>query len=54
MTVNTASRRVMERCGLRYVRTFHLEWDDPIEGTEHGDVEYELTKADWERRTPLS
>ena len=54
MAVNTASRRVMERCGLRYVRTFHLEWDDPIEGTEHGEVEYELTKADWERRTPLS
>jgi RimJ/RimL family protein N-acetyltransferase len=49
MAVNTASRRVMERCGLRYVRTFHLEWDDPIEGTEHGEVEYELTKADWKR-----
>jgi RimJ/RimL family protein N-acetyltransferase len=49
MAVNTASRRVMERCGLRYVRTFHLQWDDPIEGTEHGEVEYELTKLDWER-----
>ena len=37
----------MERCGLRFVRTFHLEWDDPIEGTEHGEVEYEITKAEW-------
>ncbi|EEP72032.1 acetyltransferase [Micromonospora sp. ATCC 39149] len=42
MAVNTASRRVMEKAGLRYVRTFHLDWDDPIEGTEHGEVEYEL------------
>ena len=49
MAVNTASRRVMERCGLRYVRTFHLEWDDPIAGTEHGEVEYELRAADWKR-----
>lgn len=48
MTVNTASRAVMERCGMRFVRTFHLEWDDPIEGTEHGEVEYEITKAEWE------
>lgn len=47
MAVNTPSRRVMERCGLRYVRTFHLEWDDPIDGVEHGDVEYELLRADW-------
>jgi RimJ/RimL family protein N-acetyltransferase len=50
MTVNTASRAVMERCGMRHVRTFHLEWPEPIEGTEHGDVEYELTRAEWERR----
>jgi SAM-dependent methyltransferase len=45
--VNERSRRVMERCGLRYVRTFHLAWDDPIEGTEHGEVEYELRRQDW-------
>jgi len=48
MTVNRRSRRVMERCGLRYVRTFHLEWDDPIEGTEFGEVEYELLRSGWE------
>jgi RimJ/RimL family protein N-acetyltransferase len=50
MAVNAASRRVMEKAGLRYVRTFHQEWPWRIEGEEHGDVEYELTKADWERR----
>jgi RimJ/RimL family protein N-acetyltransferase len=47
MAINTRSRRVMERCGLTYVRTFHLDWDDPIEGTEHGEVEYELLREDW-------
>ena len=48
MTVNTASRRVMEHCGLRFVRSFHLEGLEPIEGADQGDVEYELTKAKWE------
>jgi RimJ/RimL family protein N-acetyltransferase len=47
MAVNTASRRVLEKTGLRFVRTFHLTWDDPIEGTEHGEVEYELRRVDW-------
>jgi RimJ/RimL family protein N-acetyltransferase len=50
MVVNTASRRVMEKAGLRYVRTFHQEWPDPIPGDEHGDVEYALDQADWERQ----
>jgi RimJ/RimL family protein N-acetyltransferase len=48
MTVNTASRRVMEKCGLTYVRTYHMQWPETIEGTELGDVEYALTRADWE------
>lgn len=50
MTVNTASRRVMERAGLTLLRTFHLSWPEPIEGTEHGEVEYALEKADWEQQ----
>jgi RimJ/RimL family protein N-acetyltransferase len=49
MAVNTASRRVMEKAGLRYARTFHLELADPIPGTELGEVEYELLRADWGR-----
>ena len=49
MTVNVASRRVMEKAGLRYVRTFHEEWPDYIEGQEHGDVEYALTRSEWEK-----
>ncbi|NRQ37620.1 GNAT family N-acetyltransferase [Nonomuraea sp. NN258] len=51
MTVNTASRRVMEKSGLRYVRTFFQDWPDHIEGEELGDVEYELLRSDWARRT---
>jgi RimJ/RimL family protein N-acetyltransferase len=48
MAVNTASRRVMEKAGLRYVRTFHQDWPYRIPGDEHGDVEYALTRAEWE------
>lgn len=50
MAVNRASRRVMEKAGLRYVRTFHLVWDDPIPGTEHGEVEYAVTLSQWAAR----
>jgi RimJ/RimL family protein N-acetyltransferase len=48
MVVNVASRRVMEKSGLRYVRTFHQPWPYPIEGEEHGDVEYALLRSEWE------
>jgi RimJ/RimL family protein N-acetyltransferase len=47
MAVNAASRRVMEKAGMRYVRTFHQEWADGIDGDEHGDVEYALSRAEW-------
>ena len=50
MAVNTASRRVMEKAGLTHARTFYPEWPDPIAGSGQGEVEYALTKADWERR----
>jgi RimJ/RimL family protein N-acetyltransferase len=50
MAVNRRSRNVLERCGLTHVRTRHDEWDDPIPGTEHGEVEYAVTKAEWLER----
>ena len=53
MAVNAASRRVMEKAGLRYVRTFHQDWPDKIDGDEHGDVEYALTRAEWEAGVAL-
>jgi RimJ/RimL family protein N-acetyltransferase len=46
MAVNLASRRVMEKAGLRYVRTFHVDWPDPIAGSEYGEVEYALLRAE--------
>jgi RimJ/RimL family protein N-acetyltransferase len=52
MTVNTASRRVMEKSGLMFVRTFPYEGPEVIEGSEHGEVEYALTKTEWETRGP--
>src|SRR5438477_6665959 len=33
MAVNIASRRVMEKAGLRYVRTFHEDWFAEIQGS---------------------
>jgi RimJ/RimL family protein N-acetyltransferase len=50
MVVHTASHRVMEKAGLKYVRTFHADWPYKIEGDEEGDVEYSLTRAEWEER----
>lgn len=41
MAVNQPSRSVMERIGLQYARTLHLHFDDPLPGTELGEVEYE-------------
>jgi RimJ/RimL family protein N-acetyltransferase len=47
MTVNTGSRKVMEKTGLSYVRTFFEDWPEPIEGSDQGDVEYALSEEDW-------
>ena len=49
MVVNVASRRVMEKAGLRFVRIFHQPWPDYIEGEEEGDVEYALLRSEWEQ-----
>jgi RimJ/RimL family protein N-acetyltransferase len=48
MVVHTASRRVMEKSGMRLARTFRADWPVRIEGDEHGDVEYALDRTDWE------
>jgi RimJ/RimL family protein N-acetyltransferase len=50
MVVNEASRRVMEKSGLKLVRTFHQPWPYPMEGDEHGTVEYALDKAEWQQQ----
>lgn len=52
MAVNRGSRRVMEKAGLGYVRTFHQAWPEAIEGSEHGEVEYALTRREWRDHRP--
>ena len=47
MAVNEASRATMASIGLQYVRTFHLDWGEPLPGAEHGEVEYAITREQW-------
>jgi len=50
MTVNRGSRRVMEKTGLEFVGMLDLVFDEPIEGSEFGDVEYGITRDQWRLR----
>lgn len=47
MAVNAASRHVMEKAGLTFQRVLFPSWPEAIEGSERGEVEYALTRADW-------
>lgn len=47
MTVNKGSRRVMEKVGLTYRRTFFPDDFPPMPGAEQGGVEYTITLAEW-------
>lgn len=47
MAVNQPSRKVMAKLGMRHVRTDHRQWDDPLPGTEQGEVVYEITRDEW-------
>jgi RimJ/RimL family protein N-acetyltransferase len=47
MAVNHASRRVLEKIGLNYVRTVSVDWADAIPGGEDGEVEYALMRSGW-------
>jgi RimJ/RimL family protein N-acetyltransferase len=47
MAVNVRSRAVLERLGLRQVRTEVRTWDDPLPGAELGEVVYELTAEEF-------
>jgi len=50
MADNTGSWRVLEKCGMRRVRTFYYPDADLMPGAEHGDFVYELTRGDWSRQ----
>jgi RimJ/RimL family protein N-acetyltransferase len=52
MTVNAASRRVMEKCDMTLIHTgFDLDLP-PIDGADQGYVEYELTREAWNQNAP--
>jgi RimJ/RimL family protein N-acetyltransferase len=48
MAVNHRSRDVMRRSGLRFEKVFHVPFDDPLPGTEFGEVLYAVDRATWE------
>jgi RimJ/RimL family protein N-acetyltransferase len=50
MADNAGSWRVLEKCGMRRVRTFHYPDADLMPGAEHGDFVYELARSDWSRQ----
>ena len=47
MAVNTGSRGVLAKLGLRHVRTEVRDWPYPLPGAELGEVIYEITRAEW-------
>lgn len=53
MAVNVRSRRVMEKAGLRFVRVFHMTWDEPLPGSDEGEEEYALERDAWEQSIAL-
>jgi RimJ/RimL family protein N-acetyltransferase len=50
MVANEGSRHVLEKCGLTLVRTTSYDGPDAdvVDGAEQGEVEYALTRAEWE------
>jgi RimJ/RimL family protein N-acetyltransferase len=47
--VNHGSRRVMEKIGMTHVRTDLSVLPADLPGAEHGEVWYEVQRADWNR-----
>jgi RimJ/RimL family protein N-acetyltransferase len=49
MAVNTPSRATMTSAGLTFARAFTsaADYDDPVDGAEQGEVEYEITRKTW-------
>lgn len=47
MAVNAASRATMVAVGMRHVRTFHRDVDEPLSGSELGEVEYAISRGGW-------
>jgi RimJ/RimL family protein N-acetyltransferase len=50
MAVNLGSRRIMEKLGMRHLRTYEEPSQEPIPGAEEGEVEYGITAEAWLER----
>jgi len=48
MAVNTPSRATMASLGMTYVRSFHEDHDEPLPGSDQGEVEYDMKRAEWD------
>lgn len=44
MSVNHASRRVLEKVGMKYVRTIYPDFPVAFPGTEQGEAVYEMRR----------
>jgi RimJ/RimL family protein N-acetyltransferase len=49
MSVNVASRRVLEKTGLTLAGTLLIDWPDPLDGAEQGEVIYATNRQAWLR-----
>jgi RimJ/RimL family protein N-acetyltransferase len=47
MADNAGSWRVLEKCGMRRVKTFHYPDADLMPAADHGDFVCELARSDW-------
>ena len=47
MAANEASRATMTSVGMSFVRSFHEDFAEPILAHPEGEVEYEITRAQW-------
>ena len=47
MAANHASRRVLEKTGMNWVRTLRAGLPDRVAGSEDGEVEYALLRSSW-------
>ncbi len=44
LTINHASRRVLEKVGMEYTKTAYPDWPKPFAGSELGEAVYEVTR----------
>jgi RimJ/RimL family protein N-acetyltransferase len=47
MAVNEPSRATMASVGMHFARSFVEHYEEPLPGTEHGEVEYEIRREEW-------